>query len=79
MQNLTLETGKEISTTNDLFLLYNGFMALAAMNRSLPKWSEEIFPHGLLVDGANLEYKSLFYNDNLKRLRSGEFSSNKKK
>ncbi|XP_074104231.1 venom acid phosphatase Acph-1-like [Cotesia typhae] len=71
MQNLTLETGKEISTTNDLFLLYNGFMALAAMNRSLPKWSEEIFPHGLLVDGANLEYKSLFYNDNLKRLRSG--------
>ncbi|XP_057337523.1 uncharacterized protein LOC130675706 [Microplitis mediator] len=71
MKNLTAVTGKEISTSNDLFLLYNGLTALKSMNRQLPKWSEEIFPYGALLDGANLEFKSLFYNDNLKRLRSG--------
>ncbi|KAH0568807.1 hypothetical protein KQX54_021501 [Cotesia glomerata] len=71
MQNLSVETGKEYSTLHDLHLLFNDFTALKSMNRSLPKWSEDIFPDGLLSDAADLDYKTIFYNDNLKRLRSG--------
>ncbi|XP_057338074.1 venom acid phosphatase Acph-1-like isoform X2 [Microplitis mediator] len=71
MKNLTVATGKEISTTRDLFLLSNGLIALTATDRPVPKWSEGIFPEGLLRDASNLEYKLLFYNDNLKRLSSG--------
>ncbi|XP_057338078.1 venom acid phosphatase Acph-1-like isoform X2 [Microplitis mediator] len=70
MENLTVVTGKEISTAADLFLLSNGLVALAGTDRPIPKWSEGIFPEGLLLDASNLQYKLIFYNDNLKRLSS---------
>ncbi|XP_057337524.1 lysosomal acid phosphatase-like [Microplitis mediator] len=71
MENLTVVTGKEISTTKALASLFSGLTALKAMNRQLPEWSEGIFPEGLLFDASNLDYKSIFFNDNLKRLSGG--------
>lgn len=73
IQNISAATGKEITTFYELFLLSNGLTALAGLERPLPKWSEGIFPDGLLLDAVNFEYKIIFYNDKLKKLRSGKF------
>ena len=71
MQNLTEETGKNISNSNDMYFLYHALMAEQSMNLPLPNWTTSIFPFGKLLDGTNLEYEIFSYNTEMKRLNGG--------
>ncbi|NP_001155147.1 venom acid phosphatase-like precursor [Nasonia vitripennis] len=71
MRNLTIETGKEIKNSNDLYFLWFALMSEYAMNLTLPSWAYTIFPTGKLLDGINLEYDIASFNDELKKLNGG--------
>lgn len=72
MNKLTNYTGKIINTPRDMVELYHTFMAESAMGLTLLPWAYEIFPNGLLHDGAGLWHKISSYNNKLKRLTGGE-------
>ena len=66
LANLTIETGKIISNSNDMYYLYHALMAEKSMNLPLPSWTKNIFPYGRLLDGINLEYEIFSYNTQMR-------------
>ncbi|XP_008555403.1 venom acid phosphatase Acph-1 [Microplitis demolitor] len=73
MQKLSLLSGKIINTTTDFYDMYHNLMAEYIMGLELPKWTQGIFPRGLLWDGIILDYKITHYNEKLRRLNGGMF------
>lgn len=72
MQKLSLLSGKIINTTTDFYDMYHNLMAEYIMGLELPKWTQGIFPRGLLWDGIILDYKITHYNEKLRRLNGGK-------
>ena len=68
---LTIETGKNVSNSNDMYYLYHALMTEKSMNLPLPNWTKNIFPYGKLLDGINLEYEIFSYNTEMRRLNGG--------
>lgn len=71
MRNLSIETGREVKNTNDIYFLWFALMSEYAMNLTLPSWVYPVFPTGKLLDGINLEYEIFSYNDEMRRLNGG--------
>ncbi|KAK0164547.1 hypothetical protein PV328_003163 [Microctonus aethiopoides] len=71
MMNLTDWTGKPINSSIEMLLLYHTLMSESSMGLELPKWTENIFPSGPLLDATILRLKILNYNIKLRRLFSG--------
>ncbi|KAK0182660.1 hypothetical protein PV327_000774 [Microctonus hyperodae] len=71
MMNLTYWTGKSINSSTEMLLLYHTLMSEFSMGLELPKWTENIFPSGPLLDATILRLKILNYNMKLRRLFSG--------
>ncbi|XP_058801268.1 venom acid phosphatase Acph-1-like [Phymastichus coffea] len=71
MRNLSSNTGKNISHSNDMYFLYHTLMAEHSLDLPLPKWTKNIFPYGKLLDGISLEYKISNYNTEMKRMNGG--------
>lgn len=74
MNDLTSWTGKDITKPIDMYNLYHILTAESAMNRTLPKWTYDIFPDGKLLDGINLEYEIFSYTTTMRRLNGGGYS-----
>ena len=73
MEELSLLTGKNISSLPDLLLLYHLLTAELAMNYKLPEWTKQYYPNGKLLDASNLYYEVRSYNKRLRRLNGGLF------
>lgn len=71
MRNLSISTGKDISTPLDMYFLYHALMAQSSMGLQLPEWTKNIFPEGLLLEGALFHYKRINYNKNMIRINGG--------
>ena len=78
MQNVTDFTGKTINNAFDMYNLYLGLVSEAAMNLTLPEWTQEIdFPDGKLLEGTLLYYNTFSQTSKLRRLNGGlNFISN---
>lgn len=71
MSNLTEWTGKNITKSSDLNMLYHMLTAEAAMNLALPEWTNDIFPNGKLLDGIFLDYEIFSYTPYMRRINGG--------
>ncbi|XP_011500130.1 PREDICTED: venom acid phosphatase Acph-1-like, partial [Ceratosolen solmsi marchali] len=72
MQNLTEWTGKPISTTYDIYMLYHLFVAQSFLNLTLPNWTNTVFPYGQLFDAIKLEYEIFSYTTDMRRINGGK-------
>uniref|UniRef100_A0A0C9PLG4 acid phosphatase n=1 Tax=Fopius arisanus TaxID=64838 RepID=A0A0C9PLG4_9HYME len=71
MRDLSDWTGKQFRSSNDMFNLYHALTAENSLNLDLPRWSADIFPNGLLLNGTILEYDVTSYGQKMKRLNGG--------
>lgn len=74
MKQLSIYTGKNITTLMDIFLLYGTLTAQSAYGLCLPEWTHSIFPNGELLDAFLLQLDLLSYGP-LNRLNGGMFES----
>ncbi|KAL6434819.1 hypothetical protein ACFW04_005184 [Cataglyphis niger] len=70
MKQLSIYTGKNITTLFDIFLLYGTLTAQSAYGLCLPEWTHNIFPNGELLDAFLLQL-NLFSYGSLNRLNGG--------
>lgn len=71
MGNLTKLTGKEIKTVEDLYFLYQTFIAESSLGLPLPEWAYDYFPYGQLFDGIVASYKLNNFTPLIRRLNAG--------
>lgn len=72
LNNLSIVIGKEMKTSNDMFLLYHNLASMQSMNKSLPSWADNIFPDGALLSGTYLAYDVLKYSDWMRKINGGK-------
>lgn len=70
-KNLTIWTGKNVTTPSDLYYLYHTFVSEASMNLTLPDWVHTVFPRGRLWDATIFSYHVSNANTRLRRLFAG--------
>lgn len=73
MGNLTKLTGKKIETLEDLYFLYQSFMAESSLGLPLPEWAYDYFPYGPLFDGIVAYYNISNFSPLTRRLYAGKF------
>ncbi|CAH2265213.1 venom acid phosphatase Acph-1-like [Pararge aegeria] len=66
---LSVETGRNITTPEEVFFLDNLFQAMAFSTVTIPKWAEEIMPQ--IKNMTKIDYYVQYYNRELTRLSSG--------
>lgn len=72
MSKLTNMTGVNITASINMKKIYDTLTSEQLMNLTLPKWSEEFFPEGRLLDGILLDYYINTYDDSITSSLSGE-------
>uniref|UniRef100_A0A1W7R8D5 Putative lysosomal & prostatic acid phosphatase n=1 Tax=Aedes albopictus TaxID=7160 RepID=A0A1W7R8D5_AEDAL len=70
--NLTIITGMDIRTPDDVQSLYSTLKAEAEFGLALPEWTKDYYPDKLLPL-TTFGYVLNVYNDELKRLKGGPF------
>ncbi|XP_017758689.1 PREDICTED: venom acid phosphatase Acph-1-like [Eufriesea mexicana] len=73
MEELTVWTGKNISTPWDLYNLYHTLMAEYSLGYNLPNWTKNIFPYGELWNATVFSYDIANSTPLLKRLYGGPY------
>ncbi|XP_071577473.1 venom acid phosphatase Acph-1 [Temnothorax nylanderi] len=71
MDNLTKLTGKKIKTLEDLYFLYQTFVAESSLKLPLPEWAYDYFPYGALFDGIVAFYNISNFTPLTRRLYAG--------
>lgn len=71
MSNLTKLTGKRIETVEDLYYLYQTFVAESSLGLPLPEWAYDYFPYGSLFDGIVASYNISNFTPLIRRLYAG--------
>ena len=71
MPKLSNLTGWNITQTLQLYKLYQTLLAEKELNFTLPGWTKQYFPEGLIKEGAIFEMKAFSYNTLLLRLSGG--------
>lgn len=72
MGNLTKLTSKKIETLEDLYFLYQSFMAESSLGLPLPEWAYDYFPYGPLFDGIVAYYNITNFTPLSRRLYAGK-------
>lgn len=72
MGNLTKLTGKKIETLEDLYFLYQTFIAESSLGLPLPEWAYDYFPYGQLFDGIVASYNISNFTPLIRRLFAGK-------
>lgn len=73
MKELTVITGKKIEDTHHIYQLYHLLVAEKAANLELPLWTKHYFPYGPMRDATLFHYKTMSYNELMKKIRAGKF------
>jgi len=71
MSNLTKLTGKEVKTVEDLYLLYQTFLAESSLGLIIPEWAYDYFPYGPLLDGIVALYNISNFTPYMRKLYNG--------
>lgn len=74
MKEVSMYTGKNMTTMFHLSLLYQTLVAEESFGLHLPKWTKGLFPNGALLDAAVLQL-NLFSYGTLKKINGGIFES----
>lgn len=74
MKNLTVWSGKNISTPWDMYYLYHTLMAEYSMDLILPDWAYTVFPNGDLWNGTVFAYDAASFTPLLRRINGGEIN-----
>ena len=72
---LSRYSGRNISNVNELAALYDTLQVDYIYNKSLPAWTESVFPGGKFEQLSRLSFTADTFNDELKRLKAGPFFS----
>ncbi|XP_076646048.1 venom acid phosphatase isoform X2 [Halictus rubicundus] len=73
MRQLTVWSGKNITTPLDMYYLYHTLMAEYSLGLPLPPWTREIFPDGELLNGTVFAYNIASATPELKKLYAGPY------
>ncbi|XP_052747269.1 venom acid phosphatase Acph-1 isoform X2 [Bicyclus anynana] len=68
-KTLSVETGRNITTPEEVFFLDNLFQAMENVGVAAPKWVEHVMPQ--IKNMTKIDYYSQYYNAELTRLTSG--------
>ncbi|XP_033225871.1 venom acid phosphatase Acph-1-like [Belonocnema kinseyi] len=71
MENLSKWTGKNITSSIDMYLLYTTLDTEKFMNLTLPSWTNGIYPDGDLLNGTLLEFKIMNYDEKMRKRNGG--------
>ncbi|EFN60534.1 Lysosomal acid phosphatase [Camponotus floridanus] len=71
MKELSIYTGKNMTTMFHLNLLYQTLLAEESFGLHLPKWTQDLFPNGALLDAAILQFNLFSYGTLLNKLNGG--------
>ena len=71
MADLSEWTGKSIRSSLDMYLIYMALESENHLNLTLPDWTKGVYPSGDLFNGTVLEYKTMNYNEDMRRINGG--------
>lgn len=71
-KQLSIYTGKNITSLYDLLLIFSTLSTESALGLRLPEWTRSIFPNGKLLDAFILQL-DLFSYGSLNKLNGGMF------
>jgi hypothetical protein len=73
MNKMTKLTGAKMTGTDKIIDVFHTLTSEQAMNMSIPDWAKEFFPKGLMTDAVLFQYKTMNYNNLLKKLGGGYY------
>lgn len=70
MKKVSIYTGQNMTTINDLFNIYMTLATESNLGLFLPKWTQDLFPNGALLNATILQY-DLYSHGILNKLNGG--------